>query len=621
MRIAAYLFLILSFAGAAAGAWWLSDQAAREIEDQTRNTVVNGLSAAAQDWPDIAVDGTRVTLSGAAPSEAAGFRALEVARGIVGAQRIENRIILTATDAAEAVSPLGMTIILNPAEITVLGTVPDGSLATVEVFAERSTRPVSILAESVDRDEPAAWTFNLLAALDVAPLMQTGRITFGPRGAAVIEAALADAATRDAIERRVRAAAPPGTAVTLELAAPPRTLAPFPFLANKNADGLTIETCAVPDNASLGRIAMITSEADAECRLALGAPEGWADALTVALPALNALPSGSLSLQSMVVTLKIGARTADVLADAVIADLAEALPDGFTLVIEEQTLPEPESIPQAVSAARPFTVTRADGVVTVEGSLSDDAAVEAVLSYASSAFPGVTLETELATQGEGQPTTVASAIAAVEAVTLMLNGSAIAERGTLVIEGAAPGEGIADQIAEALAARLPQDTTITIDIEEIQPQDVEQIIAPSADPDLCLEEVQAIQTPGARIGFAPSSANLDLSSAPVLDALSTRLRECPELNFIIAGYTDNQGREELNQRISESRANAVLDALLARGVFLDRMRAVGLGEADPVADNDTPEGRALNRRIEFLSEDAIPLPPDETDAPPEEVTE
>ncbi len=67
----------------------------------------------------------------------------------------------------------------------------------------------------------------------------------------------------------------------------------------------------------------------------------------------------------------------------------------------------------------------------------------------------------------------------------------------------------------------------------------------------------------------------------------------------IAGYTDSQGREEMNQALSQSRAQAVLNALLARRVLTDNLTAHGYGEADPIADNDSEEGREANRRIEF----------------------
>ena len=67
----------------------------------------------------------------------------------------------------------------------------------------------------------------------------------------------------------------------------------------------------------------------------------------------------------------------------------------------------------------------------------------------------------------------------------------------------------------------------------------------------------------------------------------------------IGGFTDSQGREEMNQALSQNRAQAVLNALLARRVLTTNLVAHGYGEAKPIADNDTEEGREANRRIEF----------------------
>jgi len=68
----------------------------------------------------------------------------------------------------------------------------------------------------------------------------------------------------------------------------------------------------------------------------------------------------------------------------------------------------------------------------------------------------------------------------------------------------------------------------------------------------------------------------------------------------ITGHTDDIGSERDNQILSEGRANAVRDALISRGIAATRIEAVGKGENEPIADNATEEGRAKNRRVEFM---------------------
>ena len=108
-----------------------------------------------------------------------------------------------------------------------------------------------------------------------------------------------------------------------------------------------------------------------------------------------------------------------------------------------------------------------------------------------------------------------------------------------------------------------------------------------------------IVTQGRKILFDPGSATITLETQPVVDDIAEILKKCPDLRIQIAGYTDSQGGEEMNQELSQQRASSVLDALRARRVPVNAFEAVGFGEADPIATNDTEEGREANRRIEF----------------------
>jgi len=100
------------------------------------------------------------------------------------------------------------------------------------------------------------------------------------------------------------------------------------------------------------------------------------------------------------------------------------------------------------------------------------------------------------------------------------------------------------------------------------------------------------------IRFATGSAMVDPSSFALLDRLATVARNCVA-RIEIAGYTDSIGNNVNNLRLSEKRAAVVRRYILSSGVPENRVTAVGYGEANPIADNNTPEGRQMNRRIEF----------------------
>jgi outer membrane protein OmpA-like peptidoglycan-associated protein len=77
------------------------------------------------------------------------------------------------------------------------------------------------------------------------------------------------------------------------------------------------------------------------------------------------------------------------------------------------------------------------------------------------------------------------------------------------------------------------------------------------------------------------------------------LQENPTLRVEIAGHTDSDGSELYNLRLSQARAQAVVDYLVSRGISPDRLVARGYGESRPVAPNDTPENKQKNRRTEL----------------------
>jgi OOP family OmpA-OmpF porin len=104
------------------------------------------------------------------------------------------------------------------------------------------------------------------------------------------------------------------------------------------------------------------------------------------------------------------------------------------------------------------------------------------------------------------------------------------------------------------------------------------------------------------VNFAFDRAEIDSSSAVVLDVAAEALNGCPNIAVRVEGHTDWIGTDAYNQGLSERRANAVRDYLISRGVSASRLSAAGFGESQPIASNETDEGRALNRRVELKPE-------------------
>jgi outer membrane protein OmpA-like peptidoglycan-associated protein len=104
--------------------------------------------------------------------------------------------------------------------------------------------------------------------------------------------------------------------------------------------------------------------------------------------------------------------------------------------------------------------------------------------------------------------------------------------------------------------------------------------------------------------FEQGGNQLSASAQTRLDTVAQALAAYPDRNIVVEGHTDATGSDATNQDLSQRRADAVRTYLEARGVPAERMRAVGRGESTPIASNETPEGRANNRRVEVVVEPA-----------------
>lgn len=121
-----------------------------------------------------------------------------------------------------------------------------------------------------------------------------------------------------------------------------------------------------------------------------------------------------------------------------------------------------------------------------------------------------------------------------------------------------------------------------------------------------LDDLQAQPTQGGlllaglnrQLRFPPDSTTLDQSELSLLDRVVDLLQRFPDVNLSIEGHTDSIGSAEVNKTVSLARAQAVADALVARGIAAQRLSASGLGADRPIETNETPAGRLANRRVE-----------------------
>lgn len=107
-------------------------------------------------------------------------------------------------------------------------------------------------------------------------------------------------------------------------------------------------------------------------------------------------------------------------------------------------------------------------------------------------------------------------------------------------------------------------------------------------------------TMSSQVSFDFNSATIKSTFYSPLDKIAGIMRRYPKTQIVVVGHTDDVGSEEYNLQLSLKRANAVADYLIEQGVEEYRLGTEGHGEIEPVATNDTPAGRAQNRRVEIF---------------------
>jgi outer membrane protein OmpA-like peptidoglycan-associated protein len=165
-----------------------------------------------------------------------------------------------------------------------------------------------------------------------------------------------------------------------------------------------------------------------------------------------------------------------------------------------------------------------------------------------------------------------------------------------------------DEVSGDFLVSLPSDGNYALNVskdgylfhsENFELGDIANQIKPKMI-DVPLSEIKTGESMVLRnIFFETNEYKLKPESTTELERLIKMLQENPTLKIEISGHTDNTGSEAVNQRLSESRAKAVYDYLINKGILANRLTYVGYGLSKPIAPNDTEDGRAQNRRTEI----------------------
>lgn len=164
----------------------------------------------------------------------------------------------------------------------------------------------------------------------------------------------------------------------------------------------------------------------------------------------------------------------------------------------------------------------------------------------------------------------------------------------------ASAEGFIPQTQEAIVKNKETTTLHFVLTKEEKPLPPPPPPPPPKKPLVILERAKKKIEITEKIFFEFGKARILPVSYPLLDEVARVIIENPDLVIQIEGHTDNKGSLQFNMKLSQDRANSVREYLIKKGVEPNRLKAVGFGPTRPIADNATEEGRAKNRRVEFV---------------------
>ncbi len=317
-----------------------------------------------------------------------------------------------------------------------------------------------------------------------------------------------------------------------------------------------------------------------QMNLARGAPPRFDEAALLLIDQIGKLKDGKLSISDANVTLSGMAR--DLGGREAIAAALKKLPEGFKVAND---IKAPPYVFQANKD--PVAVT-----LTLSGYIPDTAAHTALVAAASRKFFNEKVVDNLKTS-VGAPSGFAAAVVpALGALSRLSTGTLVVSDREVKLSGDALYDAAAAQIRAGLGKDFPQGFQFKPEIS-VKPQ------AAPVDNTVCQQLFTELLSKGV-IHFEPKSARIDPDSSGLLDRLVETTLRCPASNVEVAGHTDADGDDAANQTLSEKRAQAVVDHMVKAGLPADRFSAVGYGSTQPVASNGTGEGKAQNRRIEFV---------------------
>ncbi|MEH6519962.1 OmpA family protein [Sulfitobacter sp.] len=610
MRLSSMLTIFLTFAAAAVVSLVAANFSVSLIEDSSEIGVRDALDDKGMTWAEVEANGLQVSLSGIAPTEAVRFSALTTAGSVVDAARVIDDMGVAAQEALAA-PKFSVEILRNDSGLSVIGLIPtstDRDYVIARFNSLAGSNGVTDLLETANYPAPDGWERSLEFALTAMSSLPRAKVSVTAQHIAIT--AITDSAPEKArLEQNLRRMAPSQIDLGLKISAPRPVITPFTTRFQITEDGTSFDACSADTELAAKRIISAGKAAGAvnpRCTVGLGVPSPrWADAVTASINAVTKLGAGSVTIADADISLVATAQTTQSEFDKIVGELENTLPPVFALQAKLPQEQDPNAGPPE------FTATLSpEGQVQLRGRVNDDALRDLTTSFAKAHFGSDSVYTATRVVDDLPADWATRVLAGLEGLSQLSNGAISVTPDLLVLTGNTGNPDASTEIASLLAGKLGEGSAFDVNVTYQKKLDP---VLGLPTPDECEAEIGAIVAAG-KINFEPGSATIDSSALGTMDDIAAILKRCGDLRLEIQGYTDSQGREEMNLALSQSRSESVLNELRARRVVTGSFKAVGYGEESPVADNGTEAGREANRRIEFrlIRPDTVTTPEETT---------
>ena len=575
--------------------------AADMVETRTQADVSRVLSLDGHNWVAVDVDGLQVILSGFAPDEATRFRALSGAGTIVDASRVVD--MMDVTIAAPIAPPrFTIEILRNDNGISLIGLIPasmNRETIVEDIHDLADGAKVTDLLDVADFEPPTGWDTAVTFGLKALALLPRSKISISAERVEL--KAISDSVTeKRRLETELAKTAPRELRVAIDISAPRPVITPYTLRFLMDDRGVRFDACST--DTEKGRDTILAAaiaaglQGKATCTIGLGVPSpNWDLAVATGIQKLAELGGGSITFSDADVTLVALDTATPENFDQITGELKAALPDVFSL---HAILPEPVVIDGTGANNGPpeFVATRSpEGLVYLRGRISDERTRIATESYAHAQFGSKSVTGAMRLDPDLPSGWSTRVLVSLASLSLLNHGSVVTQPDVVDIRGVTGNPDARAEIARILSEKLGETANFQISVVYEKKLDP---LANIPTPQECVAQINQVLSIR-QITFAPSSADIDHEARESIDSIAEIMKNCADVAMEVGGHTDSQGREVMNQSLSQGRAEAVVNALLARRILTSNLTAVGYGEAQPIADNKTEKGREANRRIEF----------------------